>query len=345
MKRHLNTLYVTTQDSYIGTEGETLVVRVEKRPKLRVPFHMLEGVVAFGRVGMSPIALGRCATRNVNVSFLTERGRFLARVVGPASGNVLLRRTQFRWADDPNKTTRIASAIVAAKIANCKRLLRRGLSDHGKGDSERKAVLDSASKELDRSLAAISRTPPLDMLRGIEGNAARVYFSAFGSLITNDDPAFRFERRSRRPPLDPVNALLSFLYTLLRHDVESALSATGLDTQVGFLHRDKPGRPGLALDMMEELRPLIADRVALSLINRQQLSGRSFVTAESGAVALTDGARTSLLKTYQERKTRELKHPFLEEKMSLGIVPHIQALLLARHLRGDLETYPPFFWR
>jgi len=343
MKKHLNTLYVTTQGTWLAAEGETVVVKADGDVKLRVPLHMLEGIVCFGNVCASPFLMGRCGERGLGISFLTERGRFMARVEGPVSGNVLLRRDQYRWADDPGRSAELARTFVSAKVANCRRVLQRAARDHG-GDG-RGEVLRGAAEALARSLEELPQAATLDSVRGIEGDAARVYFAVFDDLITTPEEALRFDGRSRRPPTDPINALLSFFYTLLVHDVASALQAVGLDPQVGFLHRDRPGRPGLALDLMEELRPILADRLALSLVNRRQVGARDFETRETGGVYMDDAARKTVLVAYQERKQEEIRHPFLNEKTSVGMIVHLQALLLARHLRGDLDGYPAFFWR
>ncbi len=343
MKKHLNTLYVTTQGVWLAAEGETVLAKVDGEIKLRVPLHMLEGIVCFGNVSASPFLMGRCGERGIGISFLTERGRFLARVQGPVSGNVLLRREQYRRADDPERTADLARSFVAAKIANCRHVVQRAARDHG-GDG-RGDRLRRAAASLARSLEEVARAPSVDSIRGIEGDAARVYFGVFDDLITVDDEELRFTGRSRRPPRDAVNALLSFLYTLLVHDVSSALEAVGLDPQVGFLHRDRPGRPGLALDLMEELRPVLADRLALSLVNRRQIRARGFEVQETGGVHMGDDTRKTVLVAYQERKQEEIRHPFLNEKTTVGMLVHLQALLLARHLRGDLDAYPPVFWK
>ncbi|MFH1136845.1 MAG: type I-C CRISPR-associated endonuclease Cas1c [Pseudomonadota bacterium] len=343
MKRLLNTLYVTTQGTYLAREGETVLVRVEKQTRLRVPIHTLGGIVCFGRVSMSPGLMGLCGERKILVSFLKESGRFLARVQGPVSGNVLLRREQYRKADDLVFTASIARAAVAGKIANCRTVLLRVLRDRPGGPNEDE--MKAAADQLARLAEPLRIITDLDEVRGLEGEAARVYFGVFDHLITSEKDLFFFRGRSRRPPLDNMNALLSFLYTLLAHEMTSALEGVGLDPAVGFLHRDRPGRPGLALDLMEEFRPILADRLALALINRKQLRGKDFVQQENGAVLMTDAARKEVVTAYQKRKQEELNHPFLGEKVSIGLLPHVQALLLSRRLRGDLDDYPPFVWR
>ncbi|SPD73551.1 CRISPR-associated endonuclease Cas1 1 [uncultured Desulfobacterium sp.] len=343
MKKHLNTLFVTTQGAYLSKEGETILVRVEKETRLQVPVHTIGGIVCFGNVMVSPFLMGFCAENGVGISFLTEYGRFLARVQGPVSGNVLLRRQQYRLADDMAFSAVMAKAILTGKIANCRSVLQRALRDHTeKLDA---TEVEAASAGLFRSLQALNAETPLDRLRGVEGDAAHTYFSVFDHLIVVQKEGFSFQERNRRPPLDTVNCLLSFIYTLLMHDVRSALETVGLDPAVGFLHRDRPGRPGLALDLMEEFRPFLADRLVLSLINRQQVKDKGFKKMESGAVMMNDETRKTVLVAYQERKQEEIMHPFLEEKATIGILFFIQALLLARHLRGDLDGYPAFIWK
>ena len=343
MKHLLNTLYVTTQGAYLAREGETVLVRVNGETKLQVPIHTLGGIVCFGQVSCSPPLMGLCAERNVAISFLSERGRFLASVRGPVSGNVLLRREQYRRADDPEASAELARAMVVGKIANCRTVLLRAARERpeGKGVTE----LSDAAGHLAEHLRSLEGLVPLDTVRGKEGDAARTYFGVFDHLITAQKEDFFFRERSRRPPLDSMNALLSFLYTLLVHDVRSALEGVGLDPAVGYLHRDRSGRPGLALDMMEELRPFLADRLALSLVNRQQVKGEGFRRTETGAVLMDDATRKEVLVAYQKRKQEEIQHPFIGEKVSVGLLPHCQALLMARCLRGDLDGYPPFLWK
>ncbi len=343
MKRHQNTLFVTTQGAYLSKDGEAVAVKVEKETLLRVPIHTLGGIVCFGQVGASPFLLGFCGERGVAVSFLTENGRFLARVQGPVSGNVLLRRAQYRRADDEPSCATIVRPLLAAKIANSRTVLLRSLRD--RPDHPEAASLRTAATRLAHHLKSLAEDLPLDSLRGIEGIAARVYFEVFDSLIAQQKQDFFFHARSRRPPMDNMNALLSFLYTLLRHDLEAALETVGLDPAVGFLHRDRPGRPGLALDLMEELRAPLADRLALSLVNLKQIQASGFTRDESGGVSMDKETRKAVLIAYQKRKQDELVHPFLGEKTTLGLIPYLQAALLARFLRGDLDGYPPFFWK
>jgi CRISPR-associated protein Cas1 len=343
MKQHLNTLYVTTQGAYLRKDGQTVDVRVEKQSKLRVPLHNLDGIVAFGRVGASPALLGACAESNVTISFLTTNGRFLASVSGFAPGNVLLRRSQYRTTDDASAAAKIARSIVTGKLGNCRTVLRRAARDSS--NSEREAVLHKAADRLTTSIDEALRCEDLDKVRGIEGEAATTYFGAMNSLIASEAKEFQYTKRSRRPPLDPVNAMLSFAYTLLMHDARSACEVAGLDAAVGFLHRDRPGRPGMALDLMEEFRPFLADRLVLSLINRQQVQPKDFAIRENGAVQMTDSSRKTLLTQWQQRKQETITHPFLNEKTTVGLLMHLQARLMARHLRGDIDAYPPFLWK
>lgn len=343
MKRLLNTLYVTTEGSYLAREGECVVVRVNKEDRLRVPVHTLGGIVCFGRVSCSPPLMYLCGSRKVAISFLSEQGRFLARIEGPVSGNVLLRRQQYRMADDLVTSADLARSVVIGKIANCRTVLLRAARE--REDGPETVALDRAADRMATLLNELRHDLPLDDIRGREGEAARHYFGAFDHLIVAQKDSFFFHERSRRPPLDNLNALLSFLYVLLAHDVASALETVGLDPAVGFLHRDRPGRPGLALDLMEEFRPVIADRLACSLINRQQVQSSGMCRTESGAVLMDDATRKEVLVAYQKRKQEEIQHPFLGEKISFGLLPHVQALLLARYVRGDLDGYPPFMWK
>jgi CRISPR-associated protein Cas1 len=343
MKKYLNTLFVTSQGAYLSKEGECVLVRVERQERLRIPVHTLDGIVCFGNVTCSPFLIGFCAERDVTVSFLSEYGRFLARIQGPVSGNVLLRRTQYRYADDRLKTAAMSRAFVAGKVYNSRMVLQRALRDHSKKVDE--ALMLSATGRLAAILDHLQQDLPLDRMRGFEGEAAHIYFGVFDQLITAQKADFFFHQRSRRPPLDRVNCLLSFLYTLLMHDVRSALESVGLDPAVGFLHRDRPGRPGLALDHMEEFRSFVADRLTLSLINRGQVKAKGFEIRESGAVLMDGETRKTVLAAYQKRKQIEIVHPFLREKMEVGLLFYAQALLLARFLRGDLDGYPPFLWK
>ena len=343
MKRILNTLYVTTQGAYLSKEGDVVLVQVDRETKLRVPIITLGSIVSFGNVMFSPFLLGMCGKNGVSVAFMSEYGRFLCRVQGPTSGNVLLRRRQFRMADDKEICASIARNVISAKVANCRKVVERAIRDKPDGDGTKS--LKEASEKLERILRKLTQPHELDTLRGIEGDAARTYFSVFDHFILAQKKHFRFKGRNRRPPLDKINALLSFLYTIITHDIRSALEAVGLDPAVGFLHADRPGRPGLALDLMEEFRPFLGDRLALSLINRKQIKGKEFKITESGAVEMNDDARKELLVALQKRKQQEITHPFLNEKVPIGLLPHIQAMLMARYIRGDLDGYPSYFWK
>ena len=337
MRKLLNTLYVQSQGSYLRQQGETVVVEREQSVVARIPIHTLSGIVCFGNVLCSPFLLGLCGERGVHVSFLSEHGRFLARVAGSVSGNVLLRLAQMKSADNPARARDIASSFVAGKILNARTVLQRRLRDHGEDESCARAVIELAS--LVRQLRKAATT---NEVRGIEGTAAARYFEAFNGLLVAQRDIFAIESRNRRPPMDPMNALLSFHYTLLAHDCAGALESVGLDPQIGFLHAPRPGRDSLALDLMEEFRAPLADRAALSLINLQQLGSRDFKTSESGAVVMTETARKSVLLAWQRKKKEIIVHPFLGEKMEIGILPFIQAQLLARYLRGDLDAYVPY---
>ena len=343
MKKHLNTLFVTTQGSYLSKEGETVAVKIEQKTRIQIPIHTLDGIVCFGAVSCSPYLMGFCSEKDVSISFLTKYGRFLAMVKGPVSGNVLLRRKQFRMADDPDVCAKMAEFVLTGKLLNCRTVLERTLRDH------REKMNDATVKKISKNLLGyikkeISKNN-LDSLRGIEGDAAHQYFSVFNEMILAQKKFFVFSGRNRRPPTDRINCLLSFVYTLLVHDIRSALETVGLDPAVGFLHRDRPGRPGLALDMMEEFRPFLADRLVLSLINRKQIHSDGFIIKESGGFYMDDVSRRTVLKAYQKRKQESLVHPFLNKKVEIGNLFFIQALLLARFIRGDLDGYPPFIWK
>jgi CRISPR-associated protein Cas1 len=342
MKTHLNTLFITTEGAWLGKDGETVVVRVGHETKIRVPLHNLEGIVCLGwDISCSAPLMAACADAGVTLSFCNGNGRFQAAIRGSTSGNVLLRREQFRWADDAARCLAIARNCVMGKIANQRSVLQRALRDHG--DDERKAPLESAIQKLASYIPRAQSATDLDTLRGFEGESASCYFGVFNYLITARN--FQFTNRQRRPPTDAINALLSFLYAILAHDCRSALESVGLDPQVGFLHADRPGRASLALDLMEELRAFFVDRLVLSLANRQQISPADFTIKETGAVEMNETTRKTVLIAYQERKQRELEHPFLGEKISFGLIPHLQARLLARHIRADLDAYPAFIFK
>ncbi len=343
MKRLLNTLYVLTRGAYLSKDGEAVAVKVDGVTKARFPVRALESIVCFGSVGISPQLMALCAEHGVTVVFMSEWGRFWARVEGGRTGNVLLRRAQFRAADDPAWRTRLAKSFVIGKVSNTQKVLRRALRDHP-GKIDRGRVVEIMER-LRVNLSRLRGADDLDVVRGIEGESANLYFSVFDQLIVSQRDDFAFRGRSRRPPRDRVNALLSFLYALLTNDIVSALEGVGLDPYVGFLHGDRAGRPGLALDMLEEFRPLVADRLALSLINLRVVTKSMFTSMPTGAVLLNDAGRKTVIEAYQQRKQEKVFHPFVGEQVKVGLLYHVQALLLARHLRGDLDAYPPFTWR
>lgn len=346
MRRYLNTLYVQTDGAWLNKDGTNIVARVDGEERARAPIHLIGGIVCIGRVNVSSPLLAHCCEHGVTVTYLTEQNRFQARVEGPVSGNVLLRRAQYRASDDSAACTILVRALVIGKTLNQRAVLRRGLRDHGASMHEAvRAGTEQAEKRLTDIARRAQKPQDTEALRGLEGEAAQVYFAVFDNLIRVDDPAMHFTGRSRRPPRDPVNALLSFFYTLLTHDCRNALETFGLDPAVGFLHRDRPGRPSLALDLLEEFRPIIADRLALTLINRGQIGPADFTVMENGATRLKDDSRKEVITAFQERKRDELQHPFIGETAPLGLMPHLQAQLLARHLRGDLDGYPPFIWK
>jgi CRISPR-associated protein Cas1 len=335
MKKLLNTLYITRQECYLHKARETIVIKQGDEKLGQFPALSLAGIVCFGRVSLSPYLMGYCADNAIGIAFYSEQGRFLARVQGRQTGNVLLRRSQYRWADDPAKACGVARLVVAAKIANTRSVLLRELRNHGQTPPLRKAA-----DRLAISLRRVKNASSVEEVMGIEGDAAATYFSVFDGLMKNSD--FAFAGRIKRPPTDPVNALLSFVYSLITQECVSALQGVGLDPYVGFLHKDRSGRPSLALDLLEEFRTPWADRFVLTLINRRQIKANDFITEASGAVRLKDEARKMLLTAYQQRKQVDITHPYLEEQVPIGLLPHCQALLLARHLRGDTQYYPPY---
>lgn len=342
MKHLGNVLYITTPEAFISLDGENVVIKKEEGVSTRLPLHNLENIVCFTWQGASPALMGACAERNIGLAFLTPNGRFQARITGRVKGNVLLRKKQFEWSEKDVQSIPIAQSFLLGKIYNCRRVLERAIRDHAMLVSVES--LSGASSFMKETLKTIPLCKSTGDLMGFEGSAAKVYFGVFDHLILHQRDAFFFKERSRRPPLDNMNALLSFLYTLLTNETASALETVGLDPYVGFLHRDRPGRPSLALDVMEELRPVLVDRLALSLVNRKQIAGKGFTQKESGGVLMDDETRKAVLVAWQERKKEELMHPYLKEKIPYGLLPHVQAMLLARHLRGDLDAYPPFFW-
>lgn len=343
MKHLLNTLYILSEDVYLSLDGENVVANRDKEAVARYPLHTLQNIVTFSYAGASPALMGACAQRQIGLAFCTPRGKFLARVCGESAGNVLLRREQYRIADDPARCCEISRTMIFGKLYNARWSIERTRRDHGmRVDGE---LLADASRQIKDLLPQVRQVNAPDELRGLEGVGANAYFKAFDQMILGDKEAFFFHGRSRRPPLDAVNAMLSFAYSLLAHDCASALESVGLDSYVGFLHRDRPGRTSLALDLIEELRPCMADRFVLTLINNRVVKAADLQYMESGAVLLTDEGRKVFLKNWQEKKKETLTHPYLAEKLPWGMIPYIQALLLTRYLRGDLDAYPPFLWK
>lgn len=343
MKRLLNTLYITSPNRYLSLDGENVVI-LEKQEEIgRVPLHNLESIISFGYTGASPALMGACAQRNIDLSFMSGNGRFLARVCGEVRGNVLLRKQQYRISDSREQSVEIAKNFITGKVYNSKWILERATRDYTlRLDAEK---LKSRSAMLTASMSAIRQCKEASQLLGLEGEAASVYFSVFDDLILQQKEDFYFHGRNKRPPLDCVNALLSFAYSMLAGMCGAALEAVGLDPYVGLYHTDRPGRMSLALDLMEELRSVMADRFVLSLINKRVIQKSDFIQKENGAVVLTEEGRKTFLAAWQARKQESIRHPFLDEKMEWGIVPHAQAMLLARLIRGDLDEYPPFFWK
>lgn len=342
MKKHLNTLYITSEDAFVHKERETFVVKINDEKVFQAPTHSIENIVCFGFKALTPALMAYCAENNVGISYLSMNGKFLARVYGAQKGNVLLRKAQYAISDDEFLSLKIARSIIAAKVSNYRYILLRHQRNHP--DLCPEDVILTADAMSNR-LKKIEEARSLDELRGYEGECANLYFSVLSNLITSQREDFTFLQRSKRPPLDPANALLSFTYAILVNDVRSALETVGLDPQVGFLHQLRAGRPSLALDLMEEFRAYMGDRIMLNLINLKQVSKKDFEIRESGEVKMSDDARKALLTAYQKRKQEEITHPFLREKMTIGLLPHIQAQLLARYIRGDIEEYPPFYLR
>jgi CRISPR-associated protein Cas1 len=335
----LNTLYVVTRGASLRRDHLTVRVEVERQTRLVVPIHQLESVAVFGGIHVTPAVMALCAERGVAVTFLTESGRLLCRVDAPSSGNVLVRREQYRQADQPERRAELARGLVAGKVHNARNLLMRAAREADRAEDQ--ATLSAAATRLADALPALGRADDVDSVRGHEGDAARVYFDAFSAMVRQNRDAFRLNGRTRRPPLDPMNALLSFVYALLLADCTAAAAAAGLDPSVGFLHVDRPGRPGFALDLMEEFRPLVADRLALTLVNRQQVKPAGFVVRDGGAVQMDEATRRAVLAAYQQRKREEVTHPLLDQKAPVGRLPFLQARILARRLRGDLPAYVP----
>jgi CRISPR-associated protein Cas1 len=340
MKKHLNTLYITSPDAFIRKEGMTFVVEIDDKKALQAPVHTIENIVCFGFKPVTPALMAFCTENNIGISYLSMNGKFLASVYGEQKGNVLLRKAQYSMSDSEKGSVAVAKNIVAAKITNSRNLLQRHIRNHCDNED---GIISEAVSKLARYMNLVKNAESLDTLRGYEGDAASVYFGCFNCLITSQNEDFIMNGRTKRPPLDFVNALLSFTYMLLVNDLRSAMETTGLDPQVGFLHRLRPGRPSLALDLMEEFRAYIADRVVLNLINLKQLNRNDFQIRETGEIRISDKGRKEVLIAYQKKKDEIIEHPFLGEKTTVGLLPHIQAMLLARYIRGDINEYPPFY--
>jgi len=343
MRKLLNTLYVTTPETYLALDGENVVVLLENAEKLRIPLHTLESIAYFGYKGTSPALMGACAERGIRLSYFTPNGRFLAAASANENGNVLLRKCQYRLSDDSGMSAEIARSFILAKLYNSRWILERATRDHPQRVDV--AAIKASCRVLADQAHTLETCADLDTLRGLEGSASERYFSHFNDMILTGNEQFYFSGRNRRPPLDRVNAMLSFLYALLSNTCASALEQAGLDPYVGFLHRDRPGRVSLALDLMEEFRGLFCDRLALTMINTRAISAKNFDFKENGAVFLNDSGRKAVITAWQARKQETIMHPYLSEKVPWGLVPHLQALLLARYLRGDLDAYPPFLWK
>ena len=343
MKKLLNTLYITSFEKYLSLDGETVVVTENNVECARIPLHNLESIVTMGYAGVSPALLGKCAEYGIVISFLSRSGRFLAHSVGPYNGNVILRKTQYRYSDDEEKCTSISKNIITGKLFNSRSVIERAIRDYSASLDVSK--LKKVSDDLKISMSSIEQCQNTEQLRGIEGEAASQYFSVFDDLILQQKKDFSFLTRVRRPPTDEVNAMLSFSYTLLNSMTTSALYCVGLDPYVGFMHKDRPGRTSLSLDLMEELRSVFADRFVLTMINKRIINKKDFFTKENGAVYFTDDGKKKFLQSWQSKKQNTIMHPFLKEKVEWGMVPYVQALLLARFLRGDIDGYPPFLWK
>lgn len=337
-----NTLYVTQPNSYLSLDGSNIVILVSDTESKRIPLHNLQSIVTFNYTGASPALMGECAKRGISLMFLTEHGRFLARVIGETHGNVLLRKNQYNASDDEKICIEISKNIISAKLFNSRVVIQRAIRDYELRLDVNK--LKDVSSAISTCIKSVQVSKNLDEIRGIEGEGANRYFSVFDDLILQQKDDFFFITRNRRPPTDNVNALLSFVYTLLTNDIAAALETTGLDPYVGFLHRDRPGRVSLALDLIEELRSVLADRFVLTLINTRQINGYGFTKKEDGAVIMDDETRKTVLVAWQKKKNELTMHALLKENMKWGLIPYYQSLLMSRYLRGDIDSYPPFFW-
>lgn len=343
MKKFLNTLFITNEKAYLSLDGKTIKVTVDHQLAGQFPLHTLENIICFSYNGASPALMGACAEEGIGLSFYTPFGKFLCRINGENHGNVLLRKKQYRVSDDTAASCQIARNMILGKVYNCRWSIDRTLRDHSMRVNTEQCKI--TINYLNSSLPKIKNEEDLDSLRGLEGECASLYFKIFDELILNQKEDFSFHGRNKRPPIDNINAMLSFGYTLLANDCANALEGVGLDSYIGFLHRDRPGRNSLALDLMEELRPIMVDRFVVSLINNRHIQGKDLVKAENGAVTFTDKGKKKFLTAWQERKRSSITHPYLKEKICWGLVPHVQSLLLARYLRGDIDGYPPFLWK
>lgn len=343
MKKLLNTLYVTIPEAYLALDGETILVMKGDEKLLRLPLHNLEGIVTFGYTGASPALMRACVDRNISLCFLSASGRFYARIVGQSKGNVLLRKTQYRISENETECVKVAQNMIIGKVYNSKWIIERAIRDHElRVDVDK---LKKASMYLSSTMDDLRKAHKLDQIRGIEGKAAMTYFSVFDDLILQQKDNFQWSGRIKRPPTDYLNALLSFFYTVLANDCASALETVGLDSYVGLFHQDRPGRVSLALDIMEELRAVMVDRFVLSLVNKRIVSHKDFTKRENDTVILNEDARKKVLTEWQDKKREQINHPYLDEQIPWGLVPHCQASLLARYFRSDLDEYPPFLWK
>lgn len=343
MRHLLNTLYVLSENAYLSLDGENIVARCEESEVGRIPLHSIEAVISFSYAGASPALMGACASKGISLSFYNPKGKFLARIQGESRGNVLLRRQQYRYADSEEESLKVARNFIVGKLFNERWVLERSLRDHGmRIDSGR---VKAVSESLSESISKAQESGTIAELRGIEGDAAASYFGVFDELILRGKDKFHFSGRNRRPPKDPVNAMLSLFYTVLANDCAAALEGVGLDPYVGLMHVDRPGRASFALDLMEELRAVMVDRFIVSSINNRIIKANDFEFRESDEVRLTPEGRRALFNAWQNRKKDKIVHPFIKEKIPWGLVPHIQALLMARYIRGDLDGYPPFLWK
>lgn len=343
MRKLLNVLYISNPESYLSIDGENIVVSIKGVDKFRIPVHNIESIVCFSYMGASPALMGLCAKQSVGLSFVSPYGKFLGRVTGGVYGNVLLRKKQYQVSESEGECLQIAINFITSKLVNSRVAIERCIRDHS--ETVDVVALKEASAYLKKNSIRLQRSSSLDEIRGIEGDCAKAYFGVFDQLVLHQKEEFFMRGRNKRPPRDNLNAMISFLYTILAHDIQSALETVGLDPYVGFLHRDRPGRPSLALDIMEEFRSFMVDRLVLSMINRKQISGNGFSEKESGGVLMDDDTRKEVLTAWQKRKQEKITHPFLGEKMEIGLLPYAQTLLLARYLRGDINAYPPFLWK